>query len=69
MRKWRLNQSLVDPRKGPLRHRKRKPFPGLTLRMGPKEFTTVKERVTFELIYTAYYMLMYSSLIVPTGAP
>ena len=52
MRKWRLNQSLVDPRKGPLRHRKRKPFPGLTLRMGPKEFTTVKERVTFGLRYS-----------------
>ena len=45
MRKWRLNQSLVDPRKGPLRARRRKPFPGLQMRMGQREFAIVKRRL------------------------
>ena len=45
MRKWRLHQSLVDPRKGPIRARRRKPFPGLKTRMGQREFGIVKRRL------------------------
>ena len=45
MRKWRIHQSLVDPQRGRIRAKRRKPFPGLSIRMGVKEFTTVKRRL------------------------
>ena len=45
MRKWRMQQTIIDPVRGRIEKKIRKPFPGLTVRMGDKEFLATRKKL------------------------
>merc|ERR1711990_580479 len=56
MRKWRMQQTVIDPVRGRIKKKVRKPFPGLTIRMGEKEFQSTRKKLEKNLHTSNTYL-------------